>query len=44
MNPQVPRDGTDVAVNLTSAPAIQPFPAHIDCLGIAGDAIGKPKW
>jgi hypothetical protein len=43
-NPQVPRDGIAVAVNLAAAPAIQTSPAHIDCLGIAGDAVGKAKW
>jgi hypothetical protein len=44
-NPQIPRDDdTAVAVNLTAAPAIQTSPAHIDRLGIAGDAVGKAKW
>jgi hypothetical protein len=40
-NPQVPQDGTIVAVNLTAASAIQTSPAHIDRLGIA---VEKPKW
>jgi hypothetical protein len=34
----------NLAVNLTAARAIQTSPAHINRLGIAGDAIEKAKW